>query len=161
MFFSKVLIGIGILVAHGFRETSKYFIRLVYLARTFFFNDTQHKVIQFLLEINKDYLHFLGCAILARKKTQSYMGLFYGCAFLETRRGDIGNTKAEWTVNGVNAKYFENHFKILHKNDIRRRRRRVLNSFLQILNPVALRGPTEIKCSVGRSSVKFQMNSEN
>ena len=123
-----------------------------------FFKATQHKVIKFLLEINKNYLHFSGCAITARKREQSDMGLFYGCAFHGFVKKISYDTKADWTVNGVNAKYFKNHFKIWPTNDMTGT---VLYSYLRILNPVALRGPTEIKCSFGRSYTTFQMNSEN
>ena len=83
------------------------------------------------------------------------MGLYYGCAFHGLE--DVFNTEAYWTVNTVNAKDFQNHFEIHYTND---NTGKILYSYFRILNPIALRGPTEIKCSVGSSYVRFQMNSE-
>ena len=122
------------------------------------FKAAQHKVIKSSVEIDKDYLHFPGCAISVRKREQSDMGLFYGCAVHGIPKKNLNDKDVEWTVNGVNAKYFKNHFRIWPTNNMTDT---VLYSYLRILNPIALRGPTEIKCSFGRSYSTFQMNSEN
>ena len=71
------------------------------------------------------------------------MGLYYGCAFHGLE--DVFNTEAYWTVNTANTKDFQNHFEIFHTND---NTGKILYSYFRILNPIALRGPTEKKCSV-------------
>ena len=85
------------------------------------------------------------------------MGLVYGCAFHGLPPNLIDKTEVDWFVNGVNVIDFQNHFDIRYTNDWTGK---ILYSYLHILNPIALRGPSEIKCLVESSYVTFQMNSE-
>ena len=86
------------------------------------------------------------------------MGLVYGCAFHGLPWKLVDKTEVDWFVNGVNVIDFKNHFDIRYSNDAKTGK--ILYSYLFILNPIALRGPSEIKCSVESSFVTFQMNSE-
>ena len=68
-----------------------------------------------------------------------------------------GRIVVQWIVNGVNAHYFDEQFDIYHSqswDDV------YSHSALWIRNPVALRGPTEIKCSVMGVHKTWNMNSK-
>ena len=80
--------------------------------------------------------------------------LFY-CKFRGVSSGKSFNQDLiDWTVNGDSVKGYS-QFRIINYNNVEDD----TISYLQILNPVAMRGSTNIKCSVKSASRTFSMNS--
>ena len=82
------------------------------------------------------------------------LGLGYKCVFKQRGFFSLG---IQWTVNGVRPDYYRSQFKIINYSDYLYSKSM---SELWIKDPVALRGPTEIKCSIEGVSKTFYMNSE-
>merc|ERR1719427_164999 len=92
---------------------------------------------------------------LVASSTVGDLGLIYICKF---KKSGLDEDKAiQWSVNGVNANTYTDQFNFFNLY-MRQGVYVEQTSTLKITNPVALRGPTEIKCSVNDVSRTFYMN---
>ena len=84
------------------------------------------------------------------------LGLGYKCVFMEPGTPH-GRILVQWLVNGVNADSFDAQFEIINSQTSDGVKS---ISKLWIKDPVALRGHTEIKCSVMGVNKIWHMNSK-
>ena len=82
------------------------------------------------------------------------LGMGYRCVFTPI---SPSNLHVQWTVNGVDPQLYQSQFNIQHYESMDGVKQ---VSDLWIKNPVALRGSTEIKCSLKGVSNTFHYNSE-
>ena len=103
-------------------------------------------------------MFFSECEVgLVASSTVGDLGLIYICKF---KKSGLDEDKAiQWSVNGVNANTYTDQFYFFNLY-MRQGVYVEQTSTLKITNPVALRGPTEIKCSVNDVSRTFYMNSK-
>ena len=113
------------------------------------------------LDLNRNILHiyfFSDCTDVRLLKYERLdkLGLGYECVFMKPGTEPY-KIVVQWLVNGVNVHSHDSQFDIRHyqsSDDVK--------SIMQlwIRNPIALRGPTEIKCSFMGVYHTFHMNSE-